>query len=71
MSMIAVGQASVEFKRVTAICGNCKHEKREHDKAKNRTDRSCGLHGWYVLMSATCTDHEYRQKGACNGTSQR
>jgi NADH pyrophosphatase NudC (nudix superfamily) len=68
MGSIAVIQACVNFKRSTPICGNCKHEKRERDEDRNRTERTCGKHGFFVLMSATCTDHEYRQKGANHAT---
>ena len=60
MGTIKVGQALVEFKKMTKICGNCQHEKRHHDDAKNRTASECGLHGWFVLMSATCNSHAAR-----------
>jgi hypothetical protein len=57
MGTIKAGQACAAFKKVTDICGNCAHEKRERDDVKNRTTRSCSLHGWYVLMSSACKDH--------------
>jgi hypothetical protein len=48
------------FRAATPICGNCQHEKRCRVEAGNRTDRSCGLHGWSVMMSGTCRSHVYR-----------
>lgn len=61
MSMIAVAQYRAAFQRVTPICGNCQHEQRSRDEARNCTVRSCAKHGWLVMMSATCKDHGYRQ----------
>lgn len=48
------------FRAATPICGNCQHEKRCRVEASNRTDRTCGLHGWPVMMSGTCRGHVYR-----------
>jgi hypothetical protein len=48
------------FRAATPICGNCKHEKRCRVEAGNRTDRSCSLHGWPVMMSGTCSSHVYK-----------
>lgn len=48
------------FRAATPICGNCKYEQRSRVEASNRTDRSCGLHGWSVMMSGTCRSHVYR-----------
>lgn len=48
------------FRAATPICGNCKHEQRRRVEAGNRTDRTCGLHGWPVMMSGTCRGHVYR-----------
>jgi hypothetical protein len=64
MSSIQVGQQCACFQRMTPICGNCIHEQRKRDEARDRTERSCAKHGWFVLMSATCKDHEYRIRGA-------
>jgi hypothetical protein len=71
MGSIAVIQSRVNFMRSTPICGNCQSEKREHDESRNRTERSCSKHGFFVLMSATCTDHKYRQKGEPYATPKR
>lgn len=70
MSSIAVGKLCVSFKTSTPICGNCKHEKRTHNALRNRTDRTCTKNGWFVLMSSTCNDHEYRQPGATNAAAK-
>lgn len=48
------------FRAATPICGNCQHEKRSRVEAGNRTDRTCGLNGWSVMMSGTCRSHVYR-----------
>lgn len=68
MGSIAVGQACADFQKSTRICGNCQHEQRKRDEKRDCTDRTCGKHGWFVLMSSTCKDHEYRQRGVANVT---
>jgi hypothetical protein len=70
MGTIAAVQSSLQFKHTTPICGNCRHEKRQHDEARRRAERKCGKHGFFVLMSATCNNHEYRSKGASHAISQ-
>lgn len=69
MSTIAVGKSCAKFVHTTPICGNCQHEKRERDETRNRTERSCRKHGWFVLMSSSCNDHEYKQSGARHATT--
>lgn len=63
MASIEVGQRCAGFQRIAPICGNCKHEICVRDNEKNRTERSCGKHGWFVLFSSTCKDYEYRLRG--------
>jgi hypothetical protein len=70
MASIEVGQRLVEFKKLTPICGNCRFECRKRDERRNVTERTCGLHGWFILMSGTCTDHQYRMRGTSNDISQ-
>lgn len=60
MSAATVAQQRAGFTCATPICGNCRHEKRTRDEARNRTDRRCTRHGWIVLMSGTCNHHAYR-----------
>jgi len=60
MSSIQNGQKLVNFQRSTPICGNCQFEKRERDEVQNRTERTCRKHMWIVIMSGTCSDHQYR-----------
>jgi len=70
MGSIEVGQRCAGFEKVTRICGNCHFEKRERDERRDRTDRSCSKHGWFVLMSSTCRDHQYKQKGGWNAVAK-
>jgi hypothetical protein len=63
---INVKEQLVGFKKTTPICGNCVYEKRTRNERRNCIDRTCALHGWFILMSGTCTVHEYRQKGQTN-----
>lgn len=63
MASIEVGQRCADFVKTTRICGNCHFEQRERDERRDRTDRRCGRHGWFVLMSSTCRDHQFKQKG--------
>ena len=60
MSSIATGQRVVQFQRMTPICGNCEFEHRERSEPQNRTTRSCSKHGWLVMLSGTCANHQYR-----------
>lgn len=70
MGTIEVGKQLVDFKKTTAICGNCQHERRTRNDRRDCTDRTCGKHGWFILMSSTCSDHEYRQRGATNAATK-
>ena len=63
MSSIAVGKQLVHYQPMTRICGNCIQEERTRDERRDRTQLFCKKHGWFVLMSATCMDHEYKERG--------
>ncbi|WP_076591998.1 hypothetical protein [Herminiimonas arsenitoxidans] len=64
MSSIQNGQSVVAFRQATPICGNCKFEKRARNERQDKTERTCGKHGWYVFMSATCNSHQYRERNS-------
>ncbi|WP_299533405.1 hypothetical protein [uncultured Herbaspirillum sp.] len=61
MGSIETSQRIVNFQPMTPICGNCQFERRDRCERENRTTRSCTKHGWFVMLSGTCINHQYRK----------